>query len=281
MTKFVMMVGIAGSGKSKLSKTLEMLNFKVFSSDDLREEMFGFQDQSRNKELFPELHRRIIKSLKEGHHTIYDATNLNGRQRKAFLNTIKHLKVENNVVVNFSPIEVCEARRAHFPEGVIKKQLLAFNFPLYSEGWDKILINYGVPKKIYREYQRSLIEAAKGFDQKNKHHSLSLLDHMLKAGASYKGPDKIIRSSLFLHDFGKLYTGVEKEDGNFSYHNHENVSAYLALTFTKNIEICQMIQLHMLPYDPNFEKSKKIKEKLGNYLFESLKQFSEADRKAH
>lgn len=83
MQKFLMLMGISGSGKSTYAKALEKnCGYKVFSSDVLREELFGNEnDQTHNSEVFEELHRRILKALDAGENCVYDATNLNRKRR--------------------------------------------------------------------------------------------------------------------------------------------------------------------------------------------------------
>ena len=56
-----MMVGLVGAGKSyKAQELSEEYNATIFSSDELRAELFGnVNDQSHNQELFVELHKRI------------------------------------------------------------------------------------------------------------------------------------------------------------------------------------------------------------------------------
>lgn len=60
----IMMVGVQGSGKSTIAQhirdKISSVPVHIFSSDQLREELFGNVDeQNRNNELFRELHRRI------------------------------------------------------------------------------------------------------------------------------------------------------------------------------------------------------------------------------
>ena len=95
MQKFLMLMGISSSGKSTLAQTMAAkCNYKVFSSDALREELFGDEnDQTHNSEVFEELHRRILKALDAGENCVYDATNLNRKRRIQFLERLK--KYEN------------------------------------------------------------------------------------------------------------------------------------------------------------------------------------------
>lgn len=86
------MCGLPASGEStyahKLAKETGAI---VFSSDELREEMFGnVNDQQHNHELFIELHRRIKDCLKSGKSAIYDACNINSKRRRAFLQELSN-----------------------------------------------------------------------------------------------------------------------------------------------------------------------------------------------
>lgn len=56
-----MMIGLVGSGKSEQAKKLAAkYDAEIFSSDALREEMFGdVNHQTNNDVLFKELHKRI------------------------------------------------------------------------------------------------------------------------------------------------------------------------------------------------------------------------------
>ena len=86
MNKFIMMVGLPGSGKSTAARELSIReNAVLHSSDDLREELFGNADsQYRNDLLFQELHKRINRDLTDGKSIVYDATNLSYKKRKTF-----------------------------------------------------------------------------------------------------------------------------------------------------------------------------------------------------
>ena len=62
MTNFYMLVGLPGSGKSNIAKKMKEENPKIqiFSSDELRKELWGNENtQGNNSVLFKELHNRI------------------------------------------------------------------------------------------------------------------------------------------------------------------------------------------------------------------------------
>lgn len=93
----VMMVGLPGSGKSTFAKTIRCGDKGdekpvIHSSDDLRAEMFGSAEiQGDTNKLFNELHRRIKVDLQSGKSVVYDATNINKKQRIAFLRELKNI----------------------------------------------------------------------------------------------------------------------------------------------------------------------------------------------
>lgn len=82
----IMMCGPAASSKSYNAKLLaEKYNAKIFSSDNIREEIYGdVNDQSHNQKVFQILHKRVKEALRNGENAIYDATNLSMKRRKAF-----------------------------------------------------------------------------------------------------------------------------------------------------------------------------------------------------
>ena len=92
MTNFYMLVGLPGSGKSNIAKKMKEENPKIqiFSSDELRKELWGNENtQGNNSVLFKELHNRIKFCLENGVDCIYDATNISSKRRMAFLMDVK------------------------------------------------------------------------------------------------------------------------------------------------------------------------------------------------
>jgi predicted kinase len=88
--KFIIPVGISGSGKSRWIKSLEGQGFIVVSPDDIRRELTGsISDQSRNNDVFPLAFKRTIDALNSGKNVIFDATNVSSYHRKSMLDTIK------------------------------------------------------------------------------------------------------------------------------------------------------------------------------------------------
>ena len=88
--KFIIPIGISGSGKSKWIKTLTGHGFVVISPDEIRKELTGsISDQSRNKDVFPLAFQRSVDALNQGKNVIFDATNVVSDLRKKMLDYIK------------------------------------------------------------------------------------------------------------------------------------------------------------------------------------------------
>ena len=148
MTNFYMLVGLPGSGKSNIAKKMKEENPKIqiFSSDELRKELWGNENtQGNNSVLFKELHNRIKFCLENGVDCIYDATNISSKRRIAFLNELKKFNDLNKTCIFvLTSIEKCfknnKNRERKIPEEVIRNMYLRFDIPQYREGWEYTFI---------------------------------------------------------------------------------------------------------------------------------------------
>lgn len=142
MPTIIVMCGLPGSGKSTYSKKLEEKGYIIHSSDAIRAELGDVQDQSKNKEVFAILHKRIIADLQEGKNVVYDATNLIKKQRILFLKKLEGILCEKICMVVNTPCDICIAqnlkRDRKVPVEVIEKMNRNFEFPTCIEGFNKI-----------------------------------------------------------------------------------------------------------------------------------------------
>lgn len=149
---FLMLVGLPASGKSTKCKELaEKYNATIFSSDELRIEMFGdVNDQTHNQELFVELHKRIKNCLSNGKSAIYDACSINYKRRMAFLSELKNIPCEKICVVMATPFTVCkmrnEVRERKVPVHVIMRMYKNFNIPYWYEGGTTFKLSMAITK---------------------------------------------------------------------------------------------------------------------------------------
>lgn len=294
MTKFIMMIGLPGSGKSSWA---EAQGIKVFSSDTMREEYYGDASfQGDNNLIFELLHKRIIENLEAGNDSIFDATNLNSKKRRHFLSKIADLDVEKIAVVVAKPIEQCiendKLRKRHVPEYVINRMRTQFQIPMLQEGFDEIKLCFD-GYEVHDEYDFDyLMDKALDFDQKNSHHSLSLGRHLTVVGLTCSSfPIPGLATAGLLHDIGKMKTQSFKEGHTDAhYYEHQNVSTYDSMFILKQgaypddaiLKICQYISWHMYPYAIKQEKTKnRFIDFVGQEFYDNLMILHEADKNAH
>lgn len=304
MSKFFMMVGLPGSGKSTIAHKIN--NACIISSDDLRKELFNDENYQGNKNiLFNELYNRIIESLKLNKNVVYDATNLNSKRRINFLNKIKKIpNIEKNCIFVHEKYKICLERNSNrnrkVPEEVIKNMYKSIDIPVPREGWDNI---YVLESKNLDEYNIfNEIDKLSVIPHDNSHHSLSIGAHCIKVAQDVSknitlNIDRLskIQIAAFMHDIGKEFckqfkdiNGKDTKEAH--YYGHEHVSAYEALFYLdspnyKNnfslldtLYIIDLIQLHMrlfyLKSDKSLEKFKKI---IGEEEFEDLSIIHKSD----
>lgn len=287
MPKFIMLVGIPAVGKDTWAREYikQYPDTIIHSSDDIREELYGdASHQGSPIKVFELMRSRTLRDLLAGKDVIYNATNIKYKDRKPILSQLKKI---NNLTcyckIFVAPVEVCKERNAKrdrvVPNFVYDSMLKSFQIPFYNEGFDNIeVIKTWDGSDL--DYMKEIIEKVKAFgDQKNPHHTLSLWEHCQECGrlAFEKGYEII---SAILHDFGKVFTQTFDEKGIAHYYGHAETGSYLALNMGFNLEIVQLINYHMMPYD--YKGGKEVwRERLGEELWKKLEQIHECDVGAH
>lgn len=300
MPNFIMLVGIPGCGKSTLTEKLASEGYAIHSSDAIRVEK-NMHDPKQSFLIFEIMHKRIKADMEAGKDIVYDATNLSRKNRKNYLDSIKKYTNYKKICYLFVvPVDVCQERNSHregyakVPDYVYDRMLRAFEVPMMSEGWDEIVpILYD--GEVHLDFG-NLDE----FSQNNRHHSLTLGEHM-KAAAKYledKNAPQLLIDLARVHDIGKFYTkkfenykGEATEEAH--YYGHENYGAYIYLimwlrdqdrSFEEALHIAQLINWHMAPF-LRWGKSGKTLEKdkaiLSEEFIEEINLFHEADAFAH
>jgi len=295
MSKLIIIVGIAGSGKSTYAKRLllEMPEgTQIFSSDDLREELYGFQDQTRNTELFQELGKSVRNHLETKGDCILDATNLSKKKRIAFINGLpKGTVVEAHVIA--TALQQCLSnnlkRSRQVPSEVIYKQFESFHFPVLGEGFSLVKLIKSDDESGQYDFD-DLVDVMKGVEQENPWHNLPVGEHCQAAAKyfidnfKYDKNSSFILKALYIHDIGKLYTKTyeDKEDGTrvAHYFGHENVSSYIAAACRgiNDVRVPQLIQYHMIKLDKLGDKGYfRLQGLIGQELFDALAIFNQCD----
>lgn len=292
-----MTVGLPSSGKSYCAKK-HFSNINIYSSDDIRVELFGNVDvQDKNDKVFNLLHKRVKEDLKSGRNSFIDATNITSKRRRAFLKDIRNIDCTKVCLVFATTVERCKSsnklREKSVPESVIDRMYRNFEMPGMFEGWDKIFVIYN-EEDNYDSYDfcKVLAEADK-FDQKNPHHTHTLGEHLrCVRGQLLDGGDKNLVTAGFLHDIGKMKTQIFLDaSGNPSdiahYYSHHNVGAYDSMIIIRGcsdddiVDICTLVQWHMNPYFWEFESTRaKYKDIWGEELYNRIMLLHEADKNA-
>lgn len=303
--KFIMMCGLPGSGKSTYAtKLAEAHDATIFSSDALREEMFGdVNDQGHNQAVFAELHKRIKSCLTSRKNAVYDACNISYKRRMSFLQELKHIPCEKICVLMATPFEECMKRIAqryrNVPEYVVLDRMYrSIDVPYWYEGWDdiKVEFSYGSQTRSFLKWVSSM----RFFGQDNSHHTLTLGQHAVKAleyiFQEFGCGDEhsiAIRAACALHDNGKYFTKTfENSRGEITdqahYYNHEHVGSYDVLFYNvacNILDVAIMIRWHMQPYfwerDNNEKMHNKYRKLWGERLYQDIMKIHEADKAAH
>ena len=305
MSKLFMMIGLPASGKSTIAREMVMTeDAEIVSSDLIRKELFGSEEvQKDNNKVFEIVHNRLIEGLEAGKNMIFDATNIDYKKRRAFLQRLNKLNVQKIAILVATPYEECLERNAKrkrkVPEEAITRMYHNFYIPQRYEGFDEIIIKYN------SDYSFNVYDL-EDIPQDNPHHSLKVLEHCNKVLENINkemfgllGID--VKIAGYLHDIGKLKTktfvnskGETTEIAH--YYNHEKVSAYDAL-FSNDIrtqvedvlvttndfvlDILCLIQWHMIMHF-NFEEKTilKYKNMLGEEMWDKLEILHKADCEA-
>lgn len=306
MTNFYMLIGLPGSGKSFYTKKLnEETGAIIHSSDAIREELFGSEEvQTESSKVFDLLHRRVKEDLAKGNDVIYDATNINSKRRRAFLQELKKYNCKKTAIFIATPYEKClkqnKLRARKVPEYVIKRMYMSFNVPCMQEGFDEVEVIY--PEDINFTFVSALINKYYKISHDNPHHTTSIGEHMTNAAMllTRKYMPKVslkdtwtLYMATILHDIGKPFTKTfinskGEKTSMAHYYNHNNVGAY-DVFFTMvpeeiKIDVALLIQYHM-NYYMSWKQSPKVENKdrafLGKRLSDMLDILHVCDLEAH
>lgn len=153
--ELILPIGISGSGKSRLYKK-EYSDYKLVSPDEIRKFLTGnISDQSKNNEVFERVDNLIDWCIKHDMNVFYDATNINKKYRRKFVNQFKD---KDNVKIIYlvfpADVELSNKRiRKDMSDGVdrsdVPYEVLERQMKLYKETFEKGFEDENVQEVIY------------------------------------------------------------------------------------------------------------------------------------
>lgn len=300
---FIMLCGLPGSGKSTYAKNILSDNTIWLSSDKIREELYGSEDeQGEANMVFDEMRKRTSKALKEGKDVVYDACNINSKKRIALLKELRKISCIKKCIICATPYEKCierdSSRARTVKESVIKRMYMSWNTPFYYEGWDEISIFYSDLSKKSKGKYSAYTREYMNYNQETPYHTETLGVHLKSVGdylikrAGYGKEDNVTIAG-YIHDCGKPFTKAFKDSrGNICdiahYYQHQSVGAYDSLFFdfgekldSDILEISCLVGLHMNPFNWQEEKTQERYENLwGEDLYRKVMHIHEADEQS-
>ena len=298
MNSLIMLIGLPASGKTSYAQRMKERygkELEIISSDAIRKELFGSEEEQRyNEKVFNEVFHRTKKSILKNKITIIDSTNLSRKRRIAFLKQFDNC--EKRATVFAIPFEVCcernNSRERIVPQYAMDRMYRSFQPPHYAEGFDDIQIVGS--KDIDTMYIFKCEQENIKTSHDNSHHTFSCGIHCFEAELYIKNkyPNEVdLQMAARFHDVCKykckvFHNAKGEPTEEAHYYNHENVSAYdfivhyFLMPPKRVIHIANLIANHMVFYagEQAMEKRRKL---YGEKFWEDLKKIHEADLAAH
>lgn len=110
--KFIMLVGIPGSGKSTAAKELISQGFECFNADDIRQELYGdAKTQGDHNEVFEIMFNRLELALLDEKDIVIDNTNVRKSNRRTLIAFAhEHLYTDIELWLFDVPFKTCLER---------------------------------------------------------------------------------------------------------------------------------------------------------------------------
>lgn len=291
------MVGLAGSGKSSISRELAQKHHSmIVSSEAIRDEICeeGVKDQSKNAEVFQIFYSKIADYLKGGNNVIADATNININARRKLLSSVSKIECYKIAYIVPKPYELCLEdniyKEVPVPHHLINLQMMNFQIPFKEEGFDEITIHQFENEYANDYFINDCFELMRKFEIRENNQVSNLVKHCENVCGQFLKMREYAWTeypfAVRLHDIGKLFTEKINEEGIAQYGQHENVGCYYLLGNIENIRtygcfsteellnILFLVNYHMLPSAWQSEKTKKKWLHIfGEYKYQMLCDF--------
>lgn len=286
MPEAIFTVGISACGKTTWAHQQRAI---VLDSDQLRLELWGSEtDQREPHKVFDLMYKRGREQLLSGNSVIFCSTNLSMKYRMHAIRQFSNIpNIKFRAVIFNVPVNICREnnrkRMRQVPDWLFERQIKQFQCPVLTEGFDRIEI---ITPFHYNgiEFSHSMWDDVRAAgSQDNPHHTLTLYDHLqacidrlnLSKLPTDDEDSKNLCIAAALHDIGKAYTRSYDENGVAHYYNHEAYGAYLTMNMRCQLEVIQLVNYHMLPF--NTSAIPTWKKRLGDDLWNKIMILHEAD----
>jgi predicted kinase len=124
----------------------------------------------------------------KNNNVVYDATNIDYKRRKAFVESLNKVDCWKICVLIATPYEDCirqnHKRDRQVPIPVISKMYKNFYIPQAYEGWDDITIVWNYDRSKYDIHELFTgINGLNQMNQDNPHHTLTIGQHCITCAA--------------------------------------------------------------------------------------------------
>lgn len=285
MNTLYILVGIPGCGKTSLIKAQAKEEHIILSSDELRVELYGFEDQTHNGEVFQEMNKRTRDAGKEGKTVWYDATNINRKRRVALAKEMQKYFTHIEAIMCVCPIEDLILRNEtreerHLPIEKLKQMIQSIQIPTIHEyPYDNVAYVYtGNNNGFMRDIDMSIgMMHLMEYDQNNKYHNETLGRHIIRTYNNC-GENVLAKMAAFWHDMGKPFCRTTDGDGESHYYGHAFVSAYMYLAYMTQVVqpistfVILLIEFHdqIFNFGHDIEKMKECYSKKYLRLFDDF-----------
>lgn len=297
MNYLYILVGLPGCGKTSLVKMNAREGDVILSSDELRVEMYGFEDQTHNAEVFQEMGKRTREAGKAGKNVWYDATNINRKRRVAVAKEMQKYFTYVEVIMCICPIEDLILRNEtreerHLPTEKLKQMIQSIQIPTIHEyPYNNVAYIYtGNNNGFMRDIDMSIgMMHLMEYDQNNRHHNETLGRHIIRTYNNC-GENTLAKMAAFWHDMGKPFCRTTDDEEESHYYGHAAVSAYMYLAYTVQVAqsintfVILLIEFHdqIFNFEHDIEKMKECYNKkylrLYDDFWDALNILTKADR---
>lgn len=305
MKEIIVLVGVAGSGKSTYIENNRTKKDLIVSSDSIRLELFETLEEGNkhNQEVFEIVRNRIFKNLKNDNidRIFFDATNLNRKRRINFYNEVKRINKDIKVKIIFFDLTLEELYERNVnrevekqvPLDVIYNQWLSLEVCKQNVDCDEYDVIIGE--------QEYIID--KDLEHDSVFHRETVKEHIdlcIQNTNKYDKDRDILVEVAKYHDLGKFFTkkfikndtenkrykfAIETYGKMAQFKSHEKISARIYLRKMKKENlladdnaklILEVIYQHNLAHT-GFSEKYIDREKLTKRELEVLKEFEKID----